>query len=191
MEKTTKEVTPFWQDVVIILSVFVIALSTFAIIGVSRLNAASQKQIKEEVKEVSSVSSQEKKEVIVADVQPLPTPTESVEPAATVKEEAIVKDGEGIEHALIRQLRVANPERGKKWAQKRAHQIAMLSGFVDPGGSEIRIKDGSQRVQVAYVLSGDQIITYSDGNEVRRTQVADSYQHAQTVNLQPFEYVHR
>lgn len=187
MEKI-KEIVPFWQDIVIILSVFVIALSTLTIIGVSRLNAASQKQIKGEVKEVVLVSSQEKKEVTVAAVQPLPAPTESVEPAATVKEEAIVKDGEGIEHALIRQLRVAEPERGKKWAQKRAHQIAVLSGFVDSGGNEVRVKDGSDQVQVAYVLSGGQIITYSQGQEVRRTQIADDYQHVQTINLQPFEF---
>lgn len=187
MEKT-KEVArvPFWQDVVIILSVFLIALSVLTIFGVSRLNAANEGQTKKE--EVKVASLQEKKEMTVATVQPLPAPAESARPTAIIKGEAIVKVGEGIEHSLIRQLRATNPERGKKWAQKRAHQIAMLSGFIQ-GGKEIRVKDG-QRAQVAYVLSGNHVVAYSQGQEVRSSQIADSYQHAQTINLQPFEFYH-
>lgn len=182
----TRETTPvpFWQEVVIILSVFVIAFSASILIGVSRLNAAAnQKQVEEEVNVASLVSSQEKKEVTV---QPLPVQVESVSPVAVViNEGAILKAGEGIEHTLIRQLRVANPERGIEWAQKRADQFADRSGFVQ-NGKEIRVKDGNK--QIAYVLSGDQIVTFFDGKEVRRTQIADNYQQVQPPNLQPFEY---
>lgn len=75
---------------------------------------------------------------------------------------AIVQEGEGIEHTLIRQL-VASPknfgfegnESDKKaikaWAGKKAHQIAILAGYVDlKTGSEVRIKGSGGNV--AYLL---------------------------------------
>jgi hypothetical protein len=79
-------------------------------------------------------------------------------------EMATVKKGEGVEHALIRQI-AANPENFgfvgnkedakavKKWAGKKAHQIAIKAGYVDmKTGREIRVKLADK---IAYVLVKD------------------------------------
>jgi hypothetical protein len=83
---------------------------------------------------------------------------------------ATVRKGEGVEHALIRQIITnANAENFgfignkqdakavKKWAGKKAHQIAIKAGYVDlKTGREIRVKFADK---VAYMLNQDK-----DGN---------------------------
>lgn len=81
---------------------------------------------------------------------------------------ATIKKGEGIEHALIRQL-MAEPEKFefkgnaedlKSWAGGEAHRIAIKSGYVDINtGEEIRI--GTEgRDKAAYMLE-------KEGNEIK------------------------
>ncbi|MCD4694256.1 hypothetical protein K8R62_02775 [bacterium] len=83
--------------------------------------------------------------------------------ASQVAEDAIIKKGEGIEHALIRQLK-ANPQEfgykedltksGEiaKWAGGEAHKLAINSSYVNAEtGAEVRV--GTEGVdRVAYVL---------------------------------------
>lgn len=74
---------------------------------------------------------------------------------------AIVRRGEGIEHALIRQLAASPKEFGfagdtkdaarvKNWAGREAHVLAIRAGYVDwKFGAEVRVKAPDR---VAYVL---------------------------------------
>lgn len=105
---------------------------------------------------------------------------------------AIKKKGEGIEHTFIRQLHTKHKDKSLKWAQQRAHKIAVCAGLVGPDG-EIRVKNGANlKKGVAYVLDEDehQVITVFDGQEVRRTLIATDADHIQPVVPLPFEYVH-
>lgn len=172
----TKETeTSFWQNVVIILSTFVISLSSGLLVGIRQLEAAQAQEVKVVAKiDVPSVQA-------VAQVQAKPVELLEIEAAA------IVEAGEGIEHAFVRQLVKSGSD--LKSAQKKAHQITILSGFVS-SDREIRVKDGQQ--EIAYVLNLDQgqIITYLNGDEVQRTQIADNYQQIKQLTPAPFEYLY-
>ncbi len=137
------------------------------------------------------------------------------EAVSVVTESAIVQKGEGIEHALIRQLQEdpftygfegnATPKTVKKWAQKKAHQIAILAGYVNQKtGEEIRIKGNGGNI--AYVLSvdGDKISVEqysvdqtgnfnSDPNWTNK--LANSYDDVQfrivPDGLQVYEYIYK
>jgi len=131
---------------------------------------------------------------------------------------AIVGKGEGIEHALIRQL-IFVPElygfKGdtgdkkavKKWAQTKAHQIAILAGYVDAKtGNEVRVKGPGGTV--AYVLQADSELKLSvvqsckdkDGNFpdpgsklVKTLELAKDFQSATfqgNVDVQTYEYLY-
>src|SRR6056297_538333 len=80
-----------------------------------------------------------------------------------IPKEAVIQEGEGIEHAFIRQLK-ADPgkfgfdgdpddtEAVNKWAGQQAHRIALDSGYVDADtGQEVRV-GGEGKGKVAYVL---------------------------------------
>lgn len=95
-----------------------------------------------------------------------------------VPEIAIVRKGEGIEHALIRQLindpftygfeGDATPETVKKWAQKKAHQIATLAGYYDwKFGREVRVKKPDFVTYLLVVDSGGKMLIeeYTKDNE--------------------------
>lgn len=130
---------------------------------------------------------------------------------------AIVGKGEGIEHALIRQI-IFVPElygyKGdtgdkkavKKWAQKKAHQIAILAGYVDAKtGNELRVK--GQGGDVAYVLRADSELKLSvvqsckdkDGNfpesgskTLKTLKLAKDFQSAAfqgNIDVQSYEYL--
>ncbi len=94
-----------------------------------------------------------------------------------ILDKATIGKGEGIEHALIRQLK-SNPtlfgfkgdvndlKAVEAWAEKYAHELAIKNGFVDPKtGVETRVfwfKDH----KIAYLLQPDGTIkTYVDGQE--------------------------
>jgi len=83
---------------------------------------------------------------------------------------ATIGKGEGVEHALIRQLQAEPSKFGykgdlndtaaiRKWAETKAHQIAIENNYVDPKtGSEIRVKDigpVGKEGNPAYVLEID------------------------------------
>lgn len=162
--------TPFWQDVVMVLSVFVITLSLGVLVSVKKLEA-QEKRVEMAKIDVPSVAQ--------VQVKPVELPE--------IEEAAMLKTGEGIEHALIRQLVKSGSD--LKSAQKKAHQIALLSGFVS-SNRETRAKDG--QIKVAYVLDqqGGQIVTFLNGNEIRRTQIADDYQQIKQLAPMSFEYNH-
>lgn len=129
---------------------------------------------------------------------------------------AIVGKGEGIEHALIRQL-IAGPQtygfKGdagdkkavKAWAQKRAHQIAILAGYVNiKTGEEVWVR--GKGGEVAYLLTVDsegkvsvEEYTVGDGNfkaaPEQTNRLADDYGKAQFQGsspggLQSYEYLY-
>lgn len=131
---------------------------------------------------------------------------------------AIVQKGEGIEHVLIRQL-IFVPElygfKGdtgdkkavKKWAQTKAHQIAILAGYVDAKtGNEVRVK--GQGGDVAYVLQTDSGLKLSvaqyckgkDGNfpepgskTLKTLELAKDFQSATfqgNIDVQSYEYLY-
>lgn len=105
---------------------------------------------------------------------------------------AALKKGKGVEHPLIRQLHERHKDKGLQWAQRRAHKFAVLAGLVGPKG-EIRVKNGANiKKGVSYVLDEDEshILTFFDGQEVRRTPIAAGHSHVQPVTPLPFEYVH-
>jgi hypothetical protein len=131
---------------------------------------------------------------------------------------AAIGKGEGIEHALIRQL-IADPttfgfegdtsdqKAVKTWAQKGAHQIAILAGYVNvKTGEEIRVKGKGD--EVAYLLTVDsegnisvgEYTVGQDGNfkpdPEQTNKLVDDYGKAQFQGgspdgLQSYEYVHK
>lgn len=137
------------------------------------------------------------KSVMPAVASPSPAGVQAQAPSVptTDKEmlaKAALKKGEGVEHTLIRQLRTKHKDKSLKWAQQRAHKIAVRAGLVGSDG-EIRIKNGANiKKGVAYVLNEDehQVITVFDGQELRRTSIATDADHIQPVAPLPFEYVH-
>ncbi len=129
---------------------------------------------------------------------------------------AVVQKGEGIEHALIRQL-IAVPEvygfRGdtenkkavKKWAQTKAHQIAILAGYVNhKTGEEARVKGPGGNVAYVLQVQDDSKISIAQscknkegnfpnqGSELIKFQeTVKDYQSAVFIGnkLQPYEYL--
>jgi len=137
------------------------------------------------------------------------------EAVSAVSRTAIVQKGEGIEHALIRQLQEdpftygfegnATPKTVKKWAQKKAHQIAILAGYVNQKtGEEVRVRGKGENI--AYILTVDKAKISVEQYSVDQTgsfnpdpdqvnQLASSYDDAQfhgvPDELQAYEYIHK
>lgn len=132
---------------------------------------------------------------------------------------ATVGKGEGVEHALIRQLAADPKAYGfeadstsqkavKAWAQRRAHQIAILAGYVDvKTGDEVRVR--GKGGEITYLLSVDadgkmaveEYTLGSDGNfktdPDQTNDLAASYKAAQFQGtgqgpggMQSYEYLH-
>lgn len=187
MNTSTKD---FKNNVIIVLSVVILTMSLVIIYGVNRLNKA---RIPEPPLAISAISPPA---VMPSEVSPVKAIVFSHEKALSEKLvaplAARLRNGEGIEHALIRQLRVKHKGKSLAWAQSRAHQIAIRAGFISPD-LEIRTKNGVNiKKGVAYVLDegAHQIITVFDGQELRRTPIAADSTHIQKVAPQSFEYVH-
>ena len=120
---------------------------------------------------------------------------------------ATIHKGEGIEHALIRQLRNEPAKFGFKgdahdatavraWAGGEAHRLAIKAGFVDAqSGQEIRV--GSAGIdKAAYVLEGDassgvKVHEYLGGQEKGVHAAAADFKSAkfEGTDKQDFEYV--
>ncbi|TSC75680.1 MAG: hypothetical protein G01um101430_174 [Parcubacteria group bacterium Gr01-1014_30] len=111
--------------------------------------------------------------------------------APVVPEAAVVKRGEGIEHVLIRQL-AANPKSFgfdgdaadasvvRRWAGVRAHQIAVLAGYVGAKtGNEVRVRRADKAAYVLQVDSGGKLSVAQfekgdDGNWPSQSPAASS-----------------
>ncbi len=89
---------------------------------------------------------------------------EHVQSQAAVLELATIRKGEGVEHALRRQLEAdpknfgftgdpADREVLHHWSGVRAHEIALEKDFVKPDGTEIRVFH-NEKNPVAVILSG-------------------------------------
>ncbi|PJC00603.1 hypothetical protein CO074_01635 [bacterium (Candidatus Moisslbacteria) CG_4_9_14_0_8_um_filter_36_20] len=109
--------------------------------------------------------------------------------------DSVVHQGEGVEHAYIRQL-MHNPEKFgyhgannseaiRGWAETHAHQLAIEHGYVNPAtGAEVRVAIPNQ---AAYQLGAD-----AQGHTVVREYFAGQPTDptlAKGVN--PYEYVHK
>lgn len=108
-------------------------------------------------------------------------------PAEEDSSKSVIKKGEGVEHALIRQI-LANPyvwgytgsslknrAAVRKWAGSEAHRLAIRTGYVDYAtGKEIRVKTGA-----VYLL-------WEDGGEVSVSEYA-SIKDYQKPNTKPTE----
>jgi len=135
---------------------------------------------------------------------------------------ATIKKGKGIEDGLYRQLfadpwaygfdgDTNNKSAIKKWAQKKAHQVAILAGYTNyKTGEEVRVK--GEGGNVAYVLTVDKdkisveeyTVDQYTGNfnsePEQINQLADSYDRAQfkgdmqdegLIGLQAYEYIYK
>jgi len=120
--------------------------------------------------------------------------------------ESVIRKGEGVEHALIRQLLVNPAAWGytgaeslvEKWAQGEAHRIAIKCGYVGYAtGKQICVA----KIGVSYVLSSDSgraVVTEYDGTNTKAdtNTAAGTFTAAEfagdkgnEAHLQSYEYV--
>jgi hypothetical protein len=114
--------------------------------------------------------------VVVVPPKPVTPPPAAVKPPVVDRSIGIVHAGQGVEHALIRQL-MANPSTAgfqgnsedkselKQWAGHEAHILALKAGYIGSKfGEEIRVRHPDA---MAYVIEKDstsgnlQIVEYS------------------------------
>ncbi len=114
---------------------------------------------------------------------------------------ATIHKGEGIEHALIRQLKENAEKFGFKgkpaelshWAGVKAHQIAIETGYVDAKtGAEVRI--GTAGIdKAAYVLTGDgknpSIHEYLGGKPMEEHAAGAAFEGAPGEKTEEYEYL--
>ncbi|PLX21905.1 hypothetical protein C0584_01040, partial [Candidatus Parcubacteria bacterium] len=134
-----------------------------------------------------------------------------VEISNELLEKAMIRKGEGIEHALKRQL-VDNPkvfgykgdlgdaEAVKEWSGREAHRLAIKAGYVDlDTGQEVRV--GSAGIgKVSYVIDTDPQRgayvheVYKDGGVVSEEghyiNSNNKFEGADKGNLEKYEYKH-
>ncbi|GEM_PF-2622760 len=104
---------------------------------------------------------------------------------------ATVQKGEGVTHALVRQLKV-NPEQFgydpkggvdvDKWAVLKSKEIAIGNGYIKPDGTEIRVLDQGPKGNPAYILEKDasgklNVKEYLGGKATGGDDVKSSYEY--------------
>lgn len=187
MSTTVKD---FRNDVIIILSVFFIAVSVGVILGVSCLSEAkTHGRLSTTIYPPATATVTAAPAPLAESVAPSPKEVPPQTAATPIPPSAKLHRGEGIEHALIRQLREKHADKDLALARVQAHQIAVFAGF-SGRTAEIRTRNGTR--DIAYVLDEEhwQIVTFSDGEEVSRTSIATDSSHIQKVAPRSFEYVH-
>lgn len=120
-------------------------------------------------------------------------PTEPSEPGqpADIPKDAIVGKGEGVTHALVRQLQAENPDLSDKEAILQARDIAIKQGYiqVDSDGKMIGDVRVAEADRVAYMLTHNEDGSYSITEVDTQAPTGVEPQHAPGT-LDSYEYTH-